>query len=167
MTTPAPLTFRPARPDEVEAVSALALRVFAADAAADHTEEGVAEYGRFAGVEAMRARDARLTVAEAAGGPHPVLVGMLEIRDGTHVALLFVDPAHQRRGVGRALLEAALGPADGWPTLTVNSTPSAVGAYERLGFREAAPVREQKGIRFVPMTREGAALASGGDAAAP
>lgn len=148
------LTFRPACPDEIDAASALALRVFAADAAADHAPEGVAEYERLAGADAMRARAARIWVAEDAGPPAPTLVGMMEVRGAAHVMLLFVDRGHQRRGVARGLLAAAFGDAAGWPALTVNSTPSAEEAYRRLGFRATGPQREQNGIRYVPMASE-------------
>ena len=51
-----------------------------------------------------------------------------------------VDPAHQRRGFGRALMEAALEHArrDGRSTLVVATAAADIGNlrfYQRLGFR--------------------------------
>jgi GNAT superfamily N-acetyltransferase len=88
-------------------------------------------------------------VAEQSGA----VVGALEVRGGTHVALLFVAPAYQRQGVGRGLLSAAFGMPEYWPELTVNSTPGAVCAYARLGFRPVGPEEEQNGLRFQAMRR--------------
>jgi ribosomal protein S18 acetylase RimI-like enzyme len=82
------------------------------------------------------------------------LAGVVAIRDRTHLFHLFVEPAFQRQGVGRALWcrasseAAATGVGAGF---TVNSATSAVPVYERLGFRVTGPRVEQDGIAFVPM----------------
>lgn len=62
-------------------------------------------------------------------------VGLLELV-GTHVSNLFVDPAHQGRGIGSALMRAAEEIVPGDITLSVfTSNPAARRLYERLGFR--------------------------------
>ncbi len=62
-------------------------------------------------------------------------VGFLELV-GTHVSNLFVDPAHQGRGIGSALMRAAEETVPGDITLSVFTTnPAARRLYERLGFR--------------------------------
>ncbi len=50
---------------------------------------------------------------------------------------LAVEPAAQGRGIGRALLEHAIGlaAADGHPLILETGTPANVGLYERFGFR--------------------------------
>lgn len=93
----------------------------------------------------------RLVVAEVG----TTLAGLLELRDESHVAMLFVESACQRRGIGRALLRAAFGPEADWPSLTVNSAPGAEGAYERLGFVATGPEEERNGMRYLPMRRAG------------
>ncbi|GLC24214.1 GNAT family N-acetyltransferase [Roseisolibacter agri] len=162
---------RAMRAEETDAAAALAQRVYDAAIAPHESPEGRASYARYASPEAMRARAANhaVTVAEEDDG---ALVGVLEVRDGTHVSMLFVDPRCQRAGVGRALLGHAFGAPEAWPALTVNSTPGAVDAYERLGFVAEAPgeVVERNGIRFVPMCRAaggaGGGAGGGADAAA-
>ena len=62
-------------------------------------------------------------------------VGFLELV-GTHVSNLFVDPAHQGRGIGSALMRAAEETVPGDITLSVfTSNPAARRFYERLGYR--------------------------------
>lgn len=148
-----PPTYRSATPDDLPAVAAFVQRVYGIAIAPAELPEGQATFARYADAAAMAARTANhgVWVAEAGGA----LVGALEVRDGTHLALLFVEPAWQRSGVGRGLLAAAFGAPAAWPALTVNSTPDAVGAYARLGFVAQGPVEERHGIRSVPMRREG------------
>ncbi len=59
--------------------------------------------------------------------------------DGPHWVLdtLGVDPAHQRRGVARALLQPVLDRADaaGIPSYVITHNPVNVPVYERFGFR--------------------------------
>jgi GNAT superfamily N-acetyltransferase len=145
------ITYRPMRPDEVDRVAAFVQRVHGTFVAPHESVEGRATFARYGAAEAMAARAAEHRVWLAAAGD--AIVGALEVRGGTHVALLFVDGARHGQGIARALLEAALGPAEEWPALTVNSAPGAVAAYERLGFAATAPLREQHGMRFVPMSR--------------
>lgn len=53
------------------------------------------------------------------------------------VAELMVDPGHQRRGIGRALLARFV---DGWPAawLCTHQDAPAAGMYRRAGWREQA-----------------------------
>lgn len=86
-----------------------------------------------------------------------VMLGMLGIRDGTHISLFFVSGRHQRSGIGRALLKRAVDVCrkmnSGKETLTVNASPNAVPAYRALGFRRLQPEQEKNGIRYVKMAR--------------
>lgn len=61
-------------------------------------------------------------------------VGFLEIV-GAHISNVFVDPAHQGRGIGAALMAAAEATVPGDLTLSVfTSNSRARRFYERLGF---------------------------------
>lgn len=152
--------FRAAARGEEPAMSALSRRVFDAHIGALDTPECQAAFHRFASAEAMLARaDGNRRWVAVAGD---AIVGMLEVRGGTHIAMLFVESAYQRHGVGRGLVEAAFGPAAAWPALTVNSAPTAVGAYERWGFAPVAPVQTSpEGIVYLPMRREATIPAAG------
>ena len=75
-------------------------------------------------------------------------------RLASYICLFFVAGPHQRHGIGRRLFETfrsrrlSLAPQ---APLTVNAAPSAVRAYQRLGFVRTGGEQVAGGIRFVPM----------------
>lgn len=82
------------------------------------------------------------------------IVGMISLRNKTHISLLFVDGGFHRRGIGRALISALSGYVKdeiGQDKLTVNSSPYGVDFYHRLGFRDIGPEKQQDGIIYTPM----------------
>ena len=145
--------YRQIHPSEIAAVSSLAREAFDQFVAPHYQIEGVTEFHRYASGEALSQRheSSHITfVAEHSGE----LVGMLHLREPCHVAMLFVQSSFQRSGIGRGLLAAASTLAgDTECEFTVNSSPNAVSAYERLGFRVTGSEQCVHGIRFVPMQR--------------
>ena len=133
--------------EEKPAAMALCWRVFLQFEAPDYPPEGVAAFRSY--IEDAETANA-LTVLGAFDGTE--LTGVLAA-EGNHVALFFVDPAHHRRGVGRALLARLLEDRQA-ETLTVNAAPYAVEIYRRLGFH---PTDQEQlapdGIRYRPMER--------------
>lgn len=81
------------------------------------------------------------------------LRGVIAIRNGTHVYHLFVSSEAHRKGIARALWDHARGQS-GAATFTVNSSPYAVPAYERLGFKITDEPQSEDGLVFVPMAFE-------------
>ncbi|MGN0376622.1 MAG: GNAT family N-acetyltransferase [Suilimivivens sp.] len=82
------------------------------------------------------------------------IVGMISLRNQTHISLLFVDKYYHRRGIGRALISALskyVKAEMGRDKLTVNASPYGVGFYHRLGFQDIGPEKQQDGIIFTPM----------------
>jgi GNAT superfamily N-acetyltransferase len=147
------IIYRRIQPSETAAVSSLAREVFDQSVAPHYQTEGVAEFHRFASAEALSQRheSGHITlVAEHSGE----LAGMLHLREPRHVSMLFVRSSRQRGGIARGLLAAA-GALAGETNceFTVSSSPNAVSAYERLGFRVTGPEQCVHGIRFVPMQR--------------
>ena len=142
---------------EMGAVALLAKEVFDEFVAPFYSLEGRAEFYRYAAAEALQERNRRdhATLITESGGR---IVAMLHLRQWQHVAMLFVDRAHQRAGIARALLRAALGllhqHAASSCRLTVSSSPNAVAAYRRLGFSPVGPEQVIRGIRFLPMELE-------------
>jgi len=143
------IIYRQIQPSETAAVSSLAREVFDKFVAPHYQTEGVAEFHRYASVEALSQRheSGHITlVAEHSGE----LVGMLHLREPCHVSMLFVQSSRQRGGIARGLLAAA---GDTDCEFTVSSSPNAVSAYECLGFRITGSEQCVHGIRFVPMQR--------------
>ncbi len=82
------------------------------------------------------------------------IVGMITLRNSTHISLLFVDEQYHRRGIGRALmgfLTNYLLTEVGADYVTVNSSPYGVGFYHKLGFKDLRPEEEKDGIIYTPM----------------
>ncbi|MEZ5705759.1 MAG: GNAT family N-acetyltransferase [Burkholderiaceae bacterium] len=81
------------------------------------------------------------------------LCGVLGMRDGQHLHHLFVPTAMHRRGIARSLWAHALAalPHSSDIEITVNASPYAVPAYERLGFRATGARTETHGVAFIPM----------------
>jgi GNAT superfamily N-acetyltransferase len=143
---------------EEEAVMDLSRRVFAVTVGPLYDAEGVRSFLDYADAAALRARAANHVVVVATAEDRATLVGMAELRDDSHLSLLFVDPACHGRGIARRLVERVVELARArlpeLRELTVNSSPNSVGVYERLGFRSTDPERTVRGVRFVPMTLE-------------
>ena len=82
------------------------------------------------------------------------IVGMITLRNGFHISLLFVDAKYHRQGIGRALIEHLreyLLSEVGISRITVNAAPYATGFYHKLGFLDIGPERERDGILYTPM----------------
>lgn len=85
---------------------------------------------------------------------HGRLVGMITLRDTTHISLLFVDEAYHRQGIGRGLigyLADYLRTEVGAERVTVDSSPYGVGFYHKMGFRDIRPEETKDGIIYTPM----------------
>jgi GNAT superfamily N-acetyltransferase len=85
-------------------------------------------------------------IAECAGQ----LVGILALRDDTHIYHLFVSPEHHRQGVATALWAHAFAESQR-RIITVNSSIFAVPVYQRLGFSATGAKQIKNGVAFVPM----------------
>ena len=82
------------------------------------------------------------------------IVGMITLRNSTHISLLFVDEKYHRRGIGRALIEYLtnyLLTGVGVSYVTVNASPYGVAFYHKLGFQDLRPEEEKDGIIYTPM----------------
>jgi GNAT superfamily N-acetyltransferase len=91
-------------------------------------------------------------VAEANGR----VVGVVAVRDSSHLFHLFVAPAFQGQGVARLLWQLASNHALTLGNLgrfTVNSSLGAIPVYERFGFVSNGTVIVKHGISFQPMLR--------------
>lgn len=130
---------------EIAANALFAGRGIAGVVANDSTSRAELEHAHAAGL---------LWVARESGGA-PVGFALLELVDGQpHLEEIDVDPAHGRRGVGRALLEAvfAWARAAGHRAVTLTTfreIPWNAPFYERAGFRALAPHELGPGLAAV------------------
>ena len=114
------------------------------------TPQGIAAFRQLNSSTALAERDLSDSVTYVAIIQN-VIIAALQVREGTHIAQLFVLPEMQSRGVGRALIKAA----DATTRLqTVNASVNSVMAYMRYGFMPCgADQIAANGMRFVPMQR--------------
>ncbi|MGD9366730.1 MAG: GNAT family N-acetyltransferase [Desulfobacteraceae bacterium] len=148
------MNYRQMQPGEETRAIELVSGVFHEFVAPLYSDEGVKEFMKFADAETLAERlegDDFVLIAESLDE----IIGVIEISAYRHIALFFVAPEHQRRGIGRELLRKALDECLAYnPNLneiTVNSSPNAVSAYRALGFIERDKEKTINGIRFVPM----------------
>lgn len=146
-------TIRPARVDDLPAISAVCLAAFTAAVAPSLSAAGIATFGNVA-ADAFGERldgDNHILVAEQDGR----IVGVVELKEGRHLAMLFVDPACQGKGIGHALFEAVL-PQVREPVLTVRASLNAVPTYLRYGFVVDGEAGEFNGLVYQQMVRAAA-----------
>ena len=83
------------------------------------------------------------------------IIGVIEVKDYTHITRFFVDVEFQGQGIGRKLFFMALKKCmmynDNIDCLSVNSSPNSVNIYEHLGFVKESSLTEKNGIKFMPM----------------
>lgn len=137
--------------EDVSDVSRIVLDSFLHSVSSHLSEQGIATFRTIASEKAFLERmsdENTMLVYESAGAIH----GYVEVKEGRHLVLLFVDPAKQRKGVGAQLVAEALKYSGG--VVTVNASLNSVGAYLRYGFEIAGPEAELQGLRFRPMMKK-------------
>ena len=148
----AELAIRRMRLGDIDRVSRIANSAFHEAVAPGLSEEGVNTFSMLSSPRAFAARmkeDNLMFVFENGGE----IEGVLELKEGRHVAMLFVLPTAQRRGVGRALMAEALDHAR-VRTITVSASIPSVPAYEAYGFQVVGAEEEKQGLVYVPMEIE-------------
>ena len=76
-----------------------------------------------------------------------------------YLPLIAADPARQGRGLGTALMEAAIAhiDADGRPAYLESSNPRNIPLYERFGFERIGEIKTETSPVNTPMLRRGRA----------
>lgn len=148
------ITLREMLAGEETKVCGLVQEVFDRFVAPQFSQQGIDEFRDYVRAEALERRaDEGHVILLAVEGDS--LLGMIEMRHGNHISLLFVCEAHQGEGIGRELVARALqrcgDVADGGEPITVHASPNSVGFYRKAGFLPQGPERIEHGIRYIPM----------------
>ena len=84
-------------------------------------------------------------------------IGMLTVRDESHIALFFVDSRYQGEGIGKHLMDEAkrlcLEKNPSLTAVTVSSSPNSVSFYQAVGFEALGDEVDEDGMRFLPMQK--------------
>jgi len=82
------------------------------------------------------------------------LVGVVGVKDNSHLYHLFVAESHQRQGVATGLWQLAMQACfdeGNSGEFTVNSSKYAQEAYKTLGFVAQSGPQDKNGVIFIPM----------------
>ena len=82
------------------------------------------------------------------------IVGLISLRSGNHISLLFVDEAYHRRGIGTALvkyLQEYMLQNTKHTKVTVFASPYGIPFYHKVGFKDIGQETRKDGIIFTPM----------------
>jgi len=148
-----PMLIRPLVATDIPAVAALLRELAREYIVHESPPEGAATFlaeNDEMGVRGFLARGHVYHVALVDGQ----LAGFVAVRDRSHLFHLFVGKRWHRRGVARALWEAAREAAiaaGGDGSFTVNSSNFAVPVYEAFGFVRVGPTQCAKGLYYNPM----------------
>jgi predicted GNAT family N-acyltransferase len=135
----------------------LIVRVFHKYVATVYTENGVA---KFLGMlspdglnEMSNGRNSFVILAK----DQSKIVGMLSVINKNHIALIFVDPEYQRKGIGNNLIDEAIKKClthnPDLSEITVSSSPNSKSFYEEAGFEVLGDEINEEGMRFTPMRK--------------
>lgn len=147
------LQIRLAQNDDWEPAMELAWKTFLKFEAPVYDKEGVDNFLSFISEERLYkmflAGEYPLYVAVRDGKT----VGMLGVRSGNHISLLFVDEKYHRQGIGKKLVLVAAEDIKrrGKDIITVNSSPYGLPFYKKLGFTETDGKKHDDGITYYPM----------------
>lgn len=151
---PMRVTVRPVWRDEWDDAMSLAWRTFMLFEAADYTPEGIKSFQDFI-TDTFLYRMFIMGEYQLFGAfDGNKMVGMISLRNRTHISLLFVDWKYHKMGVGRQLIEYVgnyVLNEEGFSRMTVNAAPYAVGFYHRVGFYDTNGEETNDGIRYTPM----------------
>ena len=140
-----PFAVKRIAPERLNSACALALEVFNRFEAPEYSAEGIAEFNAF-----LNDSDTICRMPFYGAFDGGKLVGVLAMRQSQHISLFFVKEDYHRRGIGRLLFDSMRQDCEN-QTFTVNSSPYAVGFYERLGFIAESGEQITNGIRYTPM----------------
>ncbi|WP_299494414.1 GNAT family N-acetyltransferase [uncultured Shewanella sp.] len=134
---------------DLDAVSAICMHSFLASVADTLSDEGVLTFTNIATSNAFFDRmkgDNLMLVAEKG----EKIEGVIELKEGRHIAMLFISPKHQKEGIGRKLLSSVMHYAK-VKTVTVSASLSSVPVYEKYGFQCKGDASESAGLAYQPM----------------
>ncbi|KKB37794.1 GNAT family N-acetyltransferase [Bacillus thermotolerans] len=150
------ISIRPMNLEEAQEVSQFVYGVFDKFIAPDYSDEGICTFKKInePGAIEKRNRENHFVLIAMLDN---VMAGVIEIRDSRHISMLYVDGKYQNRGIAKSLLTSALDKIrkqhPKLDVITVNSSPYAIKAYEKLGFQRIDEEQVVQGLRFVPMRK--------------
>ncbi|WP_250673278.1 GNAT family N-acetyltransferase (plasmid) [Paraclostridium ghonii] len=120
----------------------------------DYSEEGINEFKNFIDLNSLVKLIDENKLFMWGYFEADKIVGVVAFREPCHVALLFVNKNYHKRGIASKLYQVGLNYfIENFQVkkVTVNSSPYAIKAYEKLGFTKTDAIQIVHGIKFLPM----------------
>lgn len=130
-----------------EIISSLQLvwEVFMEFEAPDYSEEGIQTFKKF-----IDDKHSMLSLDFYGNFIDGKIVGIIAMKEQTHITMLFTAKEHHRKGIAKSLFNHVSGMIEN-EIFTVNSSPYAIGFYHKLGFLDTEIEKNINGIKFTPM----------------
>ena len=144
-------------PDKLRGALDLVWETFMKYEAPDYGEMGIATFRHFVTYSNMVEKVNQGEMKFYGCYLNQYLIGVIALRTGQHISLLFVRGKFHHLGVATKLLQVVenevLLQNPKIRAITVNASPYAVGFYEKNGFTALDKEQEADGIRFTPMRK--------------
>lgn len=145
---------RAIKKEEWEEAMQLAWNTFLRFETADYSLEGVNSFRDFVKGEKLYEMFLMGIYPTWGAFDNDIMVGVISMRNKSHISLLFVDGDYHRRGIATMLINALFKYVKNEERLnevTVNSAPFAKGFYHKMGFIDLDEEKVVDGIRYIPM----------------
>lgn len=132
----------------------LCWRTFLKYEAADYSQEGIDNFRNFITDMTLKKMFCQGSYQMFVATYDNKLVGVVSLRNSSHISLLFVEETFHRKGIGTDLLNHLfyyLASEMNIDKITVNAAPYAVDFYHKIGFTDQGPETTSDGIRYTPM----------------
>ena len=144
-------------PDKLRGALDLVWETFMKYEALDYGEMGIATFRHFVTYSNMVEKVNQGEMKFYGCYLNQYLIGVIALRTGQHISLLFVRGKFHHLGVATKLVEIVenevLAQNPKIRAVTVNASPYAVGFYEKSGFVPLDKEQKANGIRFTPMRK--------------
>ncbi|MDO4188291.1 MAG: GNAT family N-acetyltransferase [Lachnospiraceae bacterium] len=148
------IEIRPIKSNEWEEAMGLAWDTFILFEAPEYSKEGIESFRNFVNDPILKRLFLEGKYRAVAAYDNGFMVGIIGVRNETHISLLFVDSEYHRRGIAKKLMHKIFEMTYndyGKREMTVNSSPYAVGFYHKIGFKDTDVEQTTDGIRYTPM----------------
>ena len=148
------IIIRTIKEKEWEEAMDLAWDTFILYEAPEYSKEGITSFKNFVRDPILKTLYIEGKYDVLAAFNNNIIVGVIGVRNETHISLLFVDSEYHRKGIARRLVKKTFERTYeryGKREMTVNSSPYAVGFYHKMGFVDTDIEQTTDGIRYTPM----------------
>jgi len=148
------ILIRPIQISEWEEAMRVCWDTFLIFEAPEYSKEGIQAFKNFVNDPILKMLFSEGKYIVQAAFCKGLMVGVVGVRNETHISLLFVDSEYHKRGIARKLMLKVFEKTYkdfGKRKMTVNSSPYAVGFYHKMGFIDTDVEQLTDGIRYTPM----------------